>query len=306
MSRAWCVANRATRPQNFTEKEDMITAHEANGTGPYMLKARQPDIKTVLAKNPNWWGIKSGLWEGNADEVIYLPIVSDATRVAALMSGEVDLVNDPPPQDVPRLKQNSGVKVLEGSENRIVFIGMDQKRDELLYSNVKGKNHSGQARAAGLVSGDRHRPSDDDDASVAAVGMPSPCSRRRSSKSACRSTRRRPSSFRPKPATRTASEVTRLSEQPLRQRPEDLPGAAMGADRRHDQNIQRMPRAGYFPKPEKTDTACTCWAGDVVRPMAFHPAAGAFDLQRQGRWHYNYGGYTNPRLDELIAKVKVD
>jgi peptide/nickel transport system substrate-binding protein len=93
MSRAWCEANRATKPQNYTQKEDMITAHQANGTGPYMLKSREPDIKTVLVKNPNWWGIKAGLWEGNADEVIYLPIVSDATRVAALMSGEVDLVN---------------------------------------------------------------------------------------------------------------------------------------------------------------------------------------------------------------------
>jgi peptide/nickel transport system substrate-binding protein len=140
MSRAWCEANRATKPQNYSQKEDMITAHQANGTGAYMLKSREPDIKTVLVKNPNWWGIKAVLWEGNADEVIYLPIVSDATRMAALMSGEVDLVNDPPPQDVPRLKQNPGLKVLEGSENRIVFIGMDQKRDELLYSNVKGKN----------------------------------------------------------------------------------------------------------------------------------------------------------------------
>ena len=140
MSKAWCEKNKATKPQNYTQKEDMITAHQANGTGPYMLKTREPDVKTVLVKNPNWWGIKAGQFEGNADEVIYTPIVSDATRVAALLSGEVDLVNDPPPQDVPRLAQTPGIKVLEGTENRIVFIGMDQARDELLYSNVKGKN----------------------------------------------------------------------------------------------------------------------------------------------------------------------
>src|SRR5439155_13633464 len=140
MSRAWCEKNRATKPQNYTQKEDMITAHQANGTGPYMLKSREPDIKTVLVKNPQWWGIKEKLFEGNADEVIYLPIVSDATRLAALISGEVDLINDPPPQDVPRLKQDPNITVLEGSENRIVFIGMDENRDGLLYSNVKGKN----------------------------------------------------------------------------------------------------------------------------------------------------------------------
>src|SRR5450631_2530381 len=99
MSKVWCEKNRATKPQNFTQKEEMITARQANGTGPYSLKSREPDVKTVLSKNPNWWGIRAGVWEGNADEVIYTPIVSDATRVAALISGEVDLVNDPPPQD---------------------------------------------------------------------------------------------------------------------------------------------------------------------------------------------------------------
>src|SRR5437762_1028029 len=140
MSKAWCEKNCATKPQNYTQKEDMITAHQANGTGAYMLKAREPDIKTVLVKNPIWWGIKEGMFTGNSDEVVYLPIVNDGTRLAALVSREVDLVNDPPPQDVPRLKQDPNIKVLEGTENRIVFIGMDQNRDELLYSNVKGKN----------------------------------------------------------------------------------------------------------------------------------------------------------------------
>src|SRR5262249_36478225 len=65
---------------------------------------------------------------------------SDATRLAALISGEIDFVLDPPPQDVPRLKQDAKIKVLEGNENRTIFLGMDQFRDELQYSNVKGKN----------------------------------------------------------------------------------------------------------------------------------------------------------------------
>ena len=140
MSKAWCEKNRATKPQDYTHKEDMVTAHQANGTGAYTLKSREPDIKTVLVKNPNWWGIKDGQFTGNVDEVVYTPIASDATRLAALVSGEIDIINDPPVQDVPRLKQNPSIKVLEGTENRVIFIGMDQNRDELLYSSVKGKN----------------------------------------------------------------------------------------------------------------------------------------------------------------------
>ena len=140
MSKAWCERNGATKPQNFTQQEDMITAHQANGTGPYMLKSREPDVKTVLVKNPNWWGIGEGRFEGNVDVVIFTPIGADVTRLAALLSGEIDLINDPPPQDVPRLKQNANINVLEGVEIRVVFIGMDQQRGELLYSNVKDRN----------------------------------------------------------------------------------------------------------------------------------------------------------------------
>jgi peptide/nickel transport system substrate-binding protein len=73
-------------------------------------------------------------------DVIYTPIKSNSTRVAALISGELDLMLDPPPTDTPRLRESPGVKVVDGPENRIIFIGMDQSRDELLYSSVKGKN----------------------------------------------------------------------------------------------------------------------------------------------------------------------
>jgi len=72
--------------------------------------------------------------------VVYTPIKSPATRVAALISGELDFVLDPPPTDTPRLRNTPGVKVIDGPENRVIFIGMDQGRDELLYSSVKGKN----------------------------------------------------------------------------------------------------------------------------------------------------------------------
>ncbi len=240
MSKAWCEKNRATKPQNYTQKEDMITARQANGTGPYMLKAREPDVKTVLAKNPNWWGLKEKRFEGNADEVIYTPIVSDATRVAALLSGEVDLVNDPPPQDVPRLAQTQGIKVLEGTENRIVFIGMDQARDELLYSNVKGKNPFKDKRVRqALYHGRRHRGDQEehDARALAAVGRNAALAahhdaRDREAASVRQGAREEAARGRRLPE-RLRSDA-RLPEQPLRQRREDLPGAGrdVGADRR--------------------------------------------------------------------------
>ncbi len=136
MSKAWCEENKATVTQNFAGKEESFASRNANGTGPYMLVSREAGTKTVYKRNPNYWR----KIEGNVQQVVYTPIQSDATRTAALISGEIDFVLDPAPRDVDPLRKMAGVKIIEGPENRIVFIGLDQGRDELLYSNVKGKN----------------------------------------------------------------------------------------------------------------------------------------------------------------------
>jgi peptide/nickel transport system substrate-binding protein len=114
----------------------MYTALHADGTGPYMLASREPDVKTVLQRNPKWWG----KFEGNVQEAIYTPIRNNGTRTAALLSHEVDFVLDPPPPDIERMRTTAGIQVVDGPENRVVFIGMDQDRDQLLYSDVKGRN----------------------------------------------------------------------------------------------------------------------------------------------------------------------
>jgi peptide/nickel transport system substrate-binding protein len=136
MSKSWATKHNVLKPQDFAGKEETYASRNANGTGPYVLRSREADVKTVAVANSNWWGKR----EGNVDEVIYLPIKQDSTRLAALLSGEIDFVLDPPPQDIPRLKQDPKIKVVEGNENRTIFFGMDQYRDELLYSSVKGKN----------------------------------------------------------------------------------------------------------------------------------------------------------------------
>jgi len=135
MDKGWAEANKAERPQNFREKEETHTARHANGTGPFILRSRENDQRTVLVRNPAWWG-----GETSVTEYHHVVISSDATRVAALLSGEVDLVLFVPAQDVERLKRQPQIRVLEGMENRTVMIGMDQRREELTTSDVKGRN----------------------------------------------------------------------------------------------------------------------------------------------------------------------
>ena len=136
MDKEWSEKNRSVEPKDIKTKDENFAHRNANGTGPFMLKSWEQDVKLVLTRNPSWWG----KMEGNVTEIVYSPIKAEATRVAALLSGEVDMILDPSPADLPRLRQAANLKVLDGSENRTIFLGMDQFRDELVGSNVKGKN----------------------------------------------------------------------------------------------------------------------------------------------------------------------
>ncbi len=139
MSKSWAIKNNALLPQNYKDKEDTFASRNTNGTGPYMVTVRQPDVKTELVENPNWWN-KASPDRGNISAVTLLPIKNNATRLAALLSGEVDFINDPPSQDIARLRAAPNITMITGAESRVQFLAFDLNRDELLYSNVKGKN----------------------------------------------------------------------------------------------------------------------------------------------------------------------
>ena len=136
MSKQWSEENQATMPVDRRKGIENAASFRANGTGPYRLRERQPNVKTSFVRNGNY----CGKIEGNVTNVEYTPIGNDATRVAALLSGQVDVIEPVPVQDVARVNASGKAKVLQGPELRWIFLGMDQKRDELLYSSVKGKN----------------------------------------------------------------------------------------------------------------------------------------------------------------------
>jgi peptide/nickel transport system substrate-binding protein len=135
MSKAWCEAHNAVEPV-IIGKEDNYALHNAMGTGPFKLVSREPDRKTVVEKNPLWWDKP----QHNLDQVEFDVISSAPTRVAALLSGDVDMIYSVPPQDMARIKQAEGLKLLETPELRTIYLGFNQTRNELPSSDVKGKN----------------------------------------------------------------------------------------------------------------------------------------------------------------------
>lgn len=138
MSKPWAEKNNSTVPKDIKAKDENYAHRHALGTGPLVLESWSPDSRLVLKANPHWWG--KGKYPTNVTEAVYTPIKSDATRTAALLSGEVDFIIDPSMNDLQRIKQAPNLQVLESAADRTMFLGMDQYRDELEHSSVKGKN----------------------------------------------------------------------------------------------------------------------------------------------------------------------
>jgi peptide/nickel transport system substrate-binding protein len=136
MDKKWCEANNAVAPTPASATTPSYASLHENGTGPFTIESHQPGVKTVFKPFAGWWGKP----EHNLKEIDFTSISSDATRVAALLSGDVDVIEPVPLQDIQRVNASGIAKVLTGPELRTIFLGMDQSRDELLYSNVKGKN----------------------------------------------------------------------------------------------------------------------------------------------------------------------
>ena len=314
MNKAWAEKHNVTKPQDFTNKEETYSVRNAMGTGPFMLVTREPDVKTVLKKNPNWWGIKEGKFEGNVDEIVYRPIKDPGTRVAALLSGDVDFILDPPVQTIEKLKQEKNLKVWEGRENRVIFIGMDQARDELLYSDVKGKNpfKDRRVRLALYQAADVEAlkttvmrglsvPTAITLSAPKAAGIPDSMDKRYP--------------FDPAASKKLLTEAgypngfTVTLDCPNDRYVNDekicVALAGMWSKIGVTVKVAAIPKANFFPKTQKLDTSMYMlgWGGATTDAM-FTLKPVLHSRNDKGAGEYNWGNYKSAALDELIDKAE--
>jgi peptide/nickel transport system substrate-binding protein len=139
MSERWAAAHDARVPVNASagEQENYASRH-ANGTGPFVLKEFEPNGRVVMVRNPDWWGLER--YPHNIDRIEYTPIPDAEARLAALLRGDLDLLTTPPLSALDRIRSTPGLKLAEAPELRTVWLGLDQGRDELRSSNIKGRN----------------------------------------------------------------------------------------------------------------------------------------------------------------------
>jgi len=137
VSKKWCEQHGTTEPVPGMNEETYATRHE-NGTGAFQVIERQPDTRTVLVPYPGWWDAPRKQF--NITRAEFRPLANSSTRLAALISGELDLAYPVAPQDVARIESQPGLRVLKRPELRVIFLGMDEFRDELLDLPGSGKN----------------------------------------------------------------------------------------------------------------------------------------------------------------------
>ena len=314
MSKPWCVKNKATKPLDFANKEESFTSLHANGTGPYMLVSRSPGNKTVYKRNPNYWG----KIDGNVQEIVFTPIANDATRTAALVSGELDFVLDPPPPDLARLRHTDGVKVIDGPENRIVFIGMDQGRDQLLYSSVKGKNPFKDIRVrkalyqaidiqtikARLMNGQSYPTGAMTPSPLGSYNDPAIESRFPYDLAAAKKSMADagyPDGF--------EVQLDCPNNRYINDEKICVALAAMWAQLKVKVKVVAQPRVNYFPKLEKYDFSMYMlgWGGSITdAETVITPVLRNHRDDGSGIGFYNYGRYKDDVFDALAAKTSVE
>ncbi len=318
LNKRWAEEHGAVEPQDFISKEESYAAKHANGTGPFKLQTREVDIKTVFVENPEWWDQANR--KGNVTEATYTPIKSAATRTAALLSGQVDFVLDPATQDIQRLKRDSNVKIEEGPELRVVMISLDQLRDESPYIWVDGKK----------VNKNPFKDPKVRQALYQAIDI----------ETLKRTVMR---GFAVPTGTIVAPEVGGWTENAHKRLPYDPQAAkkllaeagypngfeftldtpnnrwindeaiskalaGMWAKIGVKVNVNAVPRANYFPKVLKYDTsACMVGWGASTQDSLFplQSLVETFDVEK-GNGLSNIGRVSDPKLDALIEKIKVE
>lgn len=150
MDKGWTEANNTVAVQDFEGGEITFATTNVNGTGPYTLVSREPDVKTVMARNEAYWGRDQFPLE--VTEIIYTPIQNAATRVAAMLSGEIDFLQDMPVQDLERVNAADGLVVKQAPQNRVIFFGMNQGAADLEADNVDGANPLADVRVRKAMS----------------------------------------------------------------------------------------------------------------------------------------------------------
>jgi peptide/nickel transport system substrate-binding protein len=119
-------------PKYFEKVGGQVFANQPVGTGAWIVKERKKQERTVLEANPNWWG---GVPRIN--RIVVRPIPEAATRVAALLAGEVDLVANIPPDQIDLILRSGKAKIASGGTNTMSVLWINTTKGFLADKRMR-------------------------------------------------------------------------------------------------------------------------------------------------------------------------
>jgi peptide/nickel transport system substrate-binding protein len=138
MPKSWAEAHGVTEPADFVgARQETYATRHADGTGPFVLESFEPRGGWVMVRNPDWWGTAE--YPHNIDRVVHVG-KRDPENVAALLEGELDLIQGVPYWALPQIRANPRLKLAYRTKLHTMFFGLDQGSAELRSSNIKGAN----------------------------------------------------------------------------------------------------------------------------------------------------------------------
>ncbi|WP_311949199.1 ABC transporter substrate-binding protein [Halomonas piscis] len=269
-----------------------------SGTGPYTVVERQQGVRTEFARNPDYWDDAS---PGNVDTLVLTPISENATRVAALLSGDVDFIAPVPPNDLERVRQSDDAKLVTMSGTRIIMLHMNQKRVEAFedprvrkafayavnQEGIADRLMKGFATPAAQMSPEGY---------VGHVDSLTP-----------RYDVARAKELMAEAGYADGFEISMMS--PNNRYVNDAKiaqaVAAMLARINVDVNLKTLPKAQYWGEFDNraADMMLIGWHADTEDSANFHEYLTACPDADSGAGQYNAGNYCNPELDKLVMEA---
>ena len=112
--------------------EEFNQGPAAVGTGPFKFVSYAPGDSIVVERNDDYWGDKP-IWS----KVTFKPIKSGPARVAALLAGDVDMIEGVPTTDITTLQSNDDLQLSQGVSNRVIYLHLDHDRADSPFVKAK-------------------------------------------------------------------------------------------------------------------------------------------------------------------------
>ena len=272
-----------------------FASRNISGTGPFVITSREQGVKVVFERFGDYWDSAS---KGNVDKIVLTPIKEDPTRVAALLSGDVDFIAPVPPTDLKRVDENDGTTLITMAGTRIITFQMNQNRVEALKDpKVRlaidyAVNNAGIVdrimRGFGTVAGQ---------ASPAGYLGHDPALAPRFDVAKAKELMAEAGYADGFSITMMAPNNRYVNDDKIAQAV-----ASMLSKINITVDLQTMPKAQYWPKFDEraADLMMIGWHSDTEDSANFHQFLSACPDEATGNGQYNSGAYCNAKADDLM------